>query len=133
MSCSVFFLLRSNVLDTGNDSYLKRCSYDNDIHPYCPIFRLGDLVSRTGHDFQDMAVVVHKCIFFLNLSIDPLFNQVVPLRSGDSFPWQRETWHRGLGLLLNTESTKSKLGFSGFHHSIQAVWEWCNSLFLQSI
>uniref|UniRef100_A0A8C7LTE0 P2X purinoceptor n=1 Tax=Oncorhynchus mykiss TaxID=8022 RepID=A0A8C7LTE0_ONCMY len=36
---------------------INRCSYDNDIHPYCPIFRLGDLVSRTGHDFQDMAVV----------------------------------------------------------------------------
>ncbi|XP_041741547.1 P2X purinoceptor 5 isoform X3 [Coregonus clupeaformis] len=47
----------SNVLDTGNDSYLKRCSYDNVFQPYCPIFRLGDLVSRTGHNFQDMAVV----------------------------------------------------------------------------
>uniref|UniRef100_A0A8C7JNB5 P2X purinoceptor n=1 Tax=Oncorhynchus kisutch TaxID=8019 RepID=A0A8C7JNB5_ONCKI len=52
-----FEFSKSNVLDTGNDSYLKRCSYDNDLHPYCPIFRLGDLVSRTGHDFQDMAVV----------------------------------------------------------------------------
>lgn len=72
MSCSVFFLLRSNVLDTGNDSYLKRCSYDNVLQPYCPIFRLGDLVSRTGHDFQDMAVVVQiynlfvlKCTLYL--------------------------------------------------------------------
>ncbi|XP_013993407.1 P2X purinoceptor 5 isoform X1 [Salmo salar] len=52
-----FEFSKSNVLDTGNDSYLKRCSYDNILQPYCPIFRLGDLVSRTGHDFQDMAVV----------------------------------------------------------------------------
>uniref|UniRef100_A0A8C7RWP6 P2X purinoceptor n=1 Tax=Oncorhynchus mykiss TaxID=8022 RepID=A0A8C7RWP6_ONCMY len=52
-----FEFSKSNVLDTGNDSYLKRCSYDNVLQPYCPIFRLGDLVSRTGHDFQDMAVV----------------------------------------------------------------------------
>uniref|UniRef100_A0A3P9AKF7 P2X purinoceptor n=1 Tax=Esox lucius TaxID=8010 RepID=A0A3P9AKF7_ESOLU len=52
-----FEFSKSNILDTGNDSYLKRCSYDNVLHPYCPIFRLGDLVSRTGHNFQDMAVV----------------------------------------------------------------------------
>ncbi|XP_026184795.1 P2X purinoceptor 5 isoform X2 [Mastacembelus armatus] len=46
----------SNVLETSDDSYLKSCSYDRENHPYCPIFRLGDLVSWAGHDFQDMAV-----------------------------------------------------------------------------
>ncbi|XP_034033396.1 P2X purinoceptor 5 [Thalassophryne amazonica] len=51
-----FEFSKSNVLDTANDSYLKRCSYEPQEHPYCPIFRLGDLVSWTGHDFQDMAV-----------------------------------------------------------------------------
>lgn len=50
--------LRSNVLETCDGGYLKRCSYDKDDHPYCPIFRLGELVSWTGHDFQDMAVKV---------------------------------------------------------------------------
>lgn len=56
----VFFSspLRSNVLEASNDSYLKTCSYDKDKAPYCPIFRLRDLVSNTGHDFQDMAVQV---------------------------------------------------------------------------
>ncbi|KAJ7997087.1 hypothetical protein DPEC_G00225280 [Dallia pectoralis] len=52
-----FEFSKSNILDTVNDSYLKRCSYDNVLNPYCPIFRLGDLVTRTGHNFQDMAVV----------------------------------------------------------------------------
>ncbi|XP_077597187.1 P2X purinoceptor 5 isoform X2 [Stigmatopora nigra] len=50
-----FEFSKSNVLDNGDDGYLKRCSYDHADHPYCPIFRLGDLVSWTGNDFQDMA------------------------------------------------------------------------------
>ncbi|KAM9847293.1 P2X purinoceptor 5 [Aulostomus maculatus] len=50
-----FEFSKSNVLETSGDGYLKRCSYDREKHPYCPIFRLGDLVSWTGHDFQDMA------------------------------------------------------------------------------
>ena len=51
---------RSNVLDTSDDTYLKRCLYDKVDHPYCPIFRLGDVVSLTGNSFQDMAVKVHR-------------------------------------------------------------------------
>ncbi|KAK2828777.1 hypothetical protein Q5P01_019811 [Channa striata] len=51
-----FEFSKSNVLETSNSSYLKMCSYDRENDPYCPIFRLGDLVSWTGHDFQDMAV-----------------------------------------------------------------------------
>ncbi|XP_034745229.1 P2X purinoceptor 5 isoform X2 [Etheostoma cragini] len=50
-----FEFSKSNVLETSDDSYLKRCSYDRENHLYCPIFRLGDLVSWTGYDFQDMA------------------------------------------------------------------------------
>ncbi|XP_061608559.1 P2X purinoceptor 5 isoform X2 [Phyllopteryx taeniolatus] len=51
----MFEFSKSNVLDSADDSYMKRCSYDQVNHPYCPIFRLGDLVKRAGHDFQDMA------------------------------------------------------------------------------
>uniref|UniRef100_A0A8C4HE32 P2X purinoceptor n=1 Tax=Dicentrarchus labrax TaxID=13489 RepID=A0A8C4HE32_DICLA len=51
-----FEFSKSNVLDTANDSYLKKCFYDRETHLYCPIFRLGELVSWTGHDFQEMAV-----------------------------------------------------------------------------
>uniref|UniRef100_A0A8C2WZ51 P2X purinoceptor n=1 Tax=Cyclopterus lumpus TaxID=8103 RepID=A0A8C2WZ51_CYCLU len=50
-----FEFSKSNVLENYNDSYLKTCSYDSEDHLYCPIFRLGDLVSWTGNDFQDMA------------------------------------------------------------------------------
>ncbi|GAA6218399.1 P2X purinoceptor 5 isoform X2 [Lates japonicus] len=51
-----FEFSKSNVLETSDEGYLKRCTYDSENHPYCPIFRLGDLVSWTNHDFQDMAV-----------------------------------------------------------------------------
>ena len=53
---------RSNVLETSDDTYLKRCSYDRETHLYCPIFRVGDVVRWTGHDFQDMAVKVQSLI-----------------------------------------------------------------------
>ncbi|KAK0141749.1 P2X purinoceptor 5 [Merluccius polli] len=51
-----FEFSKSNVLDTTNNSYLTSCSYDKVDDLYCPIFRLGDLVSWTGNDFQEMAV-----------------------------------------------------------------------------
>lgn len=57
--------LRSNVLETADGSYMKKCSYDSEMHPYCPIFRLRDLVGRTGHDFQDMAVKVQSEIMHM--------------------------------------------------------------------
>ncbi|XP_048836855.1 P2X purinoceptor 5-like isoform X1 [Brienomyrus brachyistius] len=52
-----FGFSKSNVLETNDDQYLKKCSYDKIQHPYCPIFRLGDIVSWAGHNFQKMAVM----------------------------------------------------------------------------
>ncbi|KAG7224475.1 hypothetical protein INR49_014999 [Caranx melampygus] len=52
-----FEFSKSNILETPDDpNYLKKCSYDKEEDPYCPIFRLGDLVSWTQNDFQEMAV-----------------------------------------------------------------------------
>ncbi|XP_053729061.1 P2X purinoceptor 5-like [Synchiropus splendidus] len=50
-----FQFSKSNVLDTSDESYLKKCRYDEALHPYCPIFRLGEITKRAGHNFQDMA------------------------------------------------------------------------------
>uniref|UniRef100_A0A8D0L3F9 Integrin subunit alpha E n=1 Tax=Sphenodon punctatus TaxID=8508 RepID=A0A8D0L3F9_SPHPU len=49
-----FRFSKTNVLDTEDDSYLKACRYSTE-HRYCPIFRLGDLVSWAGSNFQGMA------------------------------------------------------------------------------
>lgn len=53
-----FFTWRSNVLETDNASYLKKCRYDEELQPYCPIFRLGDIIGRAGYNFQDIATLV---------------------------------------------------------------------------
>ncbi|XP_061916002.1 P2X purinoceptor 5-like isoform X1 [Entelurus aequoreus] len=50
-----FTFSKSNILDTTDQSYLKKCRYDEKLHPYCPIFRLGDLTLRAGYNFSDMA------------------------------------------------------------------------------
>ncbi|XP_031429301.1 P2X purinoceptor 5-like isoform X2 [Clupea harengus] len=53
-----FSFSKSNVLETQDMNYLQRCNYDESVHPYCPIFRLGDIINKTGHRFQDMAQAV---------------------------------------------------------------------------
>ncbi|XP_031429188.1 P2X purinoceptor 5-like [Clupea harengus] len=50
-----FSFSKSNVYETQDRSYLPTCTYDELVHPYCPIFRLGDIIRKTGHRFQDMA------------------------------------------------------------------------------
>uniref|UniRef100_A0A669DVI5 P2X purinoceptor n=1 Tax=Oreochromis niloticus TaxID=8128 RepID=A0A669DVI5_ORENI len=47
---------RRNILPHVNSSYLKRCEFSRLTDPHCPIFRLKDIVSEAGEDFQDMAV-----------------------------------------------------------------------------
>lgn len=60
--CIHYMLFRSNVLETDNKSYLKTCRYDEELHPYCPIFRLGDITKRAGFNIRDM---------YTNVSIMP--------------------------------------------------------------
>lgn len=60
-----YWPLRSNVLETSDEMYLKRCSYDKENDPYCPIFRLGELVRWAGHDFQEMAIKVPSILISL--------------------------------------------------------------------
>lgn len=51
-------LSRNNALDTWDDSYFKHCLYDPHSSPYCPVFRIGDLVAKAGGDFEDLALLV---------------------------------------------------------------------------
>lgn len=48
-------------------NYLKECRYDEEVAPYCPIFRLGDIVRRTGYKFQDMSSLVWSLFTLLVL------------------------------------------------------------------
>ncbi|XP_025070611.1 P2X purinoceptor 5 isoform X3 [Alligator sinensis] len=50
-----FKFSKTNVLKTNDDLYLKSCHYSPK-NLYCPIFRLGNLVSWAGSNFQEMAL-----------------------------------------------------------------------------
>ncbi|XP_056297833.1 P2X purinoceptor 5-like [Pseudoliparis swirei] len=50
-----FNFSKSNVLETTNSSYLRTCRFEEELHPYCPIFRLGDIIRRAGYNFEDMS------------------------------------------------------------------------------
>ncbi|XP_057570235.1 P2X purinoceptor 5 isoform X2 [Hippopotamus amphibius kiboko] len=50
-----FNFSKTNVLDTTDRAFLKSCKFGPK-NPYCPIFRLGSVVSWTGSNFQEIAV-----------------------------------------------------------------------------
>ncbi|XP_062999990.1 P2X purinoceptor 4 [Elgaria multicarinata webbii] len=51
-----FNFTKRNILPNINKTYLKSCQYNAQTDPFCPIFRLGDMVEAAAQDFQDMAV-----------------------------------------------------------------------------
>ncbi|XP_071790376.1 P2X purinoceptor 4-like [Asterias amurensis] len=50
-----FKFSKRNILESSNKTYLQICKYNSRTDPYCPIFRLGDIVHETGEDFKTMA------------------------------------------------------------------------------
>lgn len=54
---SKFNFSRSNALLTWDNTYFKHCLYDPLSSPYCPVFRIGDLVAMAGGDFEDLALL----------------------------------------------------------------------------
>ncbi|XP_005636671.1 P2X purinoceptor 6 isoform X2 [Canis lupus baileyi] len=52
-----FNFSKSNALDTWDATYFKRCRYDSHYSPYCPVFRIGDLVAAAGGVFEDLALL----------------------------------------------------------------------------
>ncbi|XP_019515361.1 PREDICTED: P2X purinoceptor 5 [Hipposideros armiger] len=50
-----FNFSKTNVPDTKDRDFLKSCRFDPK-NPYCPIFRLGSVVSWTGSNFQEIAL-----------------------------------------------------------------------------
>ncbi|XP_051552669.1 P2X purinoceptor 1-like isoform X1 [Myxocyprinus asiaticus] len=52
-----FNVVRSNLVESVNQSYINRCLYHPMNDPLCPIFRLGDIVERSGFNFSEIARV----------------------------------------------------------------------------
>uniref|UniRef100_A0A2K6F045 P2X purinoceptor n=1 Tax=Propithecus coquereli TaxID=379532 RepID=A0A2K6F045_PROCO len=49
-----FRFSKGNIADR-KDGYLKRCSFDELLDPYCPIFKLGFIVEQAGENFTELA------------------------------------------------------------------------------
>nr|AAI63071.1 Purinergic receptor P2X, ligand-gated ion channel, 7 [Danio rerio] len=51
-----FNYIRRNILSEMKDTDFKGCIYHRYKNPYCPIFRLGDIVAEAKEKFSEMAV-----------------------------------------------------------------------------
>jgi hypothetical protein len=49
------------VLEITNQTYLQTCVYHSETDPFCPVFRLGDIVEEAGENYAEVAVKV-RCI-----------------------------------------------------------------------
>ncbi|XP_054852386.1 P2X purinoceptor 6 [Eublepharis macularius] len=48
---------RTNTLKTADDSYFKGCRYDAQSSPYCPVFRIHDMIKSAGESFAELALL----------------------------------------------------------------------------
>ncbi|XP_075424167.1 P2X purinoceptor 6-like isoform X2 [Ascaphus truei] len=48
-------LPRANTLETSEETYFKSCMYDPASNPYCPVFRIQDMLTEAGHSFEELA------------------------------------------------------------------------------
>ncbi|XP_041846487.1 P2X purinoceptor 3a [Melanotaenia boesemani] len=46
----LFNVTKGNLFPTKNSSEIINCTYDPESQPFCPIFRLGDIIHYTGHN-----------------------------------------------------------------------------------
>ncbi|XP_055055404.2 P2X purinoceptor 1 isoform X1 [Misgurnus anguillicaudatus] len=55
ISFRYFNVVRSNLVEGVDQAYISSCQYDPINNPLCPIFRLGDIVERSGLNFSEIA------------------------------------------------------------------------------
>ena len=62
------FSSRNNIIQFNDSTYLKRCHYNSDTDPLCPIFNLEDIVSSCGDNYTDVAYQVCMLCFKRQMS-----------------------------------------------------------------
>nr|XP_008118018.1 PREDICTED: P2X purinoceptor 6 isoform X2 [Anolis carolinensis] len=55
-----FNFSRTNVLKTTDGAYFKHCRYDALESPFCPVFRIRDMVESAGASFEELALKAGK-------------------------------------------------------------------------
>ncbi|XP_038645121.1 P2X purinoceptor 4-like isoform X3 [Scyliorhinus canicula] len=71
---------KRNILTNASTGYLKSCRFNRKSDPFCPIFRLGDMVQEAGEDFQRLAVEggVMGILVAWNCNLDQSASKCVP-------------------------------------------------------
>ncbi|NXV06796.1 P2RX6 protein, partial [Cettia cetti] len=52
-----FNFSKCNTLQTTDPRYFKSCTYDPVFNPFCPVFRVRDMVEAAGENFGDLALL----------------------------------------------------------------------------
>lgn len=77
-----FGFKKRNVLDTTDKEFLTKCRYnpDNDTAKFCPVFRLGTIVSVAGQDYDTMAIKggVIQIVINWDCNLDRDWSECVP-------------------------------------------------------
>ena len=53
---------RRNIIDNATSNYLASCIYNPKINPYCPVFRIGDIVRWSGSKYDQVAIEVRESL-----------------------------------------------------------------------
>lgn len=59
--------LRGNFPSTMTSEQIKKCNYHPEKNPFCPIFRVGDVLNYTGQEIADLADKVRPLFSDLRL------------------------------------------------------------------
>ncbi|XP_059844163.1 P2X purinoceptor 4-like isoform X1 [Hypanus sabinus] len=82
-----FQFSKRNIMPNATASYLKVCSFDEELHPFCPIFCLGYMVRKAGEDFQTLSVqgAVMGILIEWNCDLDQSASKCIPKYTFERF------------------------------------------------
>ncbi|XP_075034661.1 P2X purinoceptor 6 isoform X2 [Mixophyes fleayi] len=52
---SKFNFSRANTLKTSDETYFKSCKYDPVSSPFCPVFTIKEIITKTRHSFEELS------------------------------------------------------------------------------
>lgn len=47
---------RRNILEDASSTYLKNCTYHPQTNQFCPVFRIGDIITQAGESFHKIGI-----------------------------------------------------------------------------
>lgn len=54
----IFLFIRGNTRPRKKVKYMPRCHYNEETHPYCPVFRLGYIAEQAREEFSELCRTV---------------------------------------------------------------------------